>query len=117
MASHEIGSSDQIGRTDRTIAETQVRSREPARFLGVVCEIGLAIFVSCRTNDLDGVFIGTDCTIRTQTVKLGFVDIICRNFDLRKQGKRGKGHVIHDTDGELSFWFLHLHIFVNGDDL
>ena len=63
VASNEIGSCDQISRTYRAVAETKVRGCKTARLLGVVSEIGLAIFVRCRANDFDGVLVGSNGSV------------------------------------------------------
>ena len=53
VASHKIRCVYQIGRADRMITETQVRTSETAGFLRVVREISLAIFICIVTDDLD----------------------------------------------------------------
>ena len=53
VTSHKIRCVYQIGRADRMITETQVRTSETAGFLRVVREIGLTIFICIVTDDLD----------------------------------------------------------------
>jgi len=63
VASHEVGGGDQIGGTDRTVAKTKMRGCKSTRLLRVIGKIGLTVFVGCGADDLDGVFVGTYCTI------------------------------------------------------
>ena len=80
MTGYKVGGGNQIGRTNGAVAKTKVRSRKTTRFFRVVSKIGLTIFIGSFANNLDRVLIGTYCTIRTQTIKLGFVQTFGRNF-------------------------------------
>ena len=72
MASHEVGRVDEIGRADGLVAETKVRACEAARFLRVVGEISLTIFVGVVADDFYGVLVSTDSAVSAETVELGF---------------------------------------------
>ncbi len=85
MACHEVRSSDQICRTDRLVAETEVRTSETARFLGVVREVSLAIFVGVVADDLDRVLVGTYSTVGTKTEELSLEHTLAAYADLREK--------------------------------
>ena len=63
MAGHEVRSGNKVRSLDREVAESQVRAGVTAGFLGIVVEISLAILVGMGTDNLDGVLVGTYCTV------------------------------------------------------
>ena len=58
----------------------KVRQSNGARFLGIVVEVSLGVVFSIFTNDFDGVFVGTDGTIGTETIEEAANDVICFDF-------------------------------------
>ncbi len=101
VASHEVGRSDQIGRSDGQVAETQVRRRVTARLLGIVREISLAILVGGTADNLDGVLVGTHRTVGAQTEEEGLERTGLGERNLLADGQRQVGHVVVDADGEV----------------
>ena len=117
VASYEIRCVYQIGRTDRMITETQVRTSETTRFLRVVREISLAIFICIVTDDLNRVLVGTDSTVCTQTVELSFEHTFATQCDLFFLRQGGECYVIYDTDRELVLRHRQCQVFIYGKDL
>ena len=70
VAGYEIRLVDKVSGLDRMFTESQVRYCQSAGFLGVICEISLGIQVRLITDDLDGSFVRTYCTVRAQTPEL-----------------------------------------------
>ena len=64
VAGNEVCMGNQIASTDRIVSESQVGTGNTAGFLGIVLKICLDIHIGVITDDLDGVLIGSDCTIR-----------------------------------------------------
>ena len=81
--------------------------------LGVIIKVCLSVHICVVTNDLDGVLVGTYCTICTKTPEL----TVCSSFRssnrifLNIQGKIC--NIIDDTDGKSLF----LCVVVYSDDL
>ncbi|MNL67596.1 hypothetical protein D3C87_1921980 [compost metagenome] len=69
MAADKIGMRNQIGRTDRLLADAQMRNGQTACFFGVINEIPLRIPRRRVTNNLDVVLRCRDATVATQTIK------------------------------------------------
>ncbi|MPM91772.1 hypothetical protein SDC9_138906 [bioreactor metagenome] len=116
VASNKVGGIHQISGADAVIAKTKVRAGKSARFFGVVRKIGLYIFIGIIPYNLDGVFVGSNCSVGSQTVKLGFVcSFIHRNFLNLRQ--RFESHIIHNSDSEIVFRHLHRQVIVNRYDL
>ena len=66
MAGHEVRGGYQIFRLDRSIAEAEVGNRNPAGLLGVVYEISLNIFIGVVADDLDGILVRANRTVRAK---------------------------------------------------
>lgn len=64
MACEEVRAIDVVSRTDTIVSKSEVRAGESSGFLRVVLEVCLAVLIRVFTDNLDGVFIGTHCTIR-----------------------------------------------------
>ena len=69
---HKVRGSHQVRSQNGLVAETEVRAGVAARFLRVVVEVDLAVFIGVIADDLDGVLVGTHRTVGTETVELGF---------------------------------------------
>ena len=70
VAGHEVRGVHKVRGLDGAYAEAEVRAGVAAGFLGVVVEVGLAVEVRVRADDLDGVLVGADGTVRTKAVEL-----------------------------------------------
>ena len=94
------------------ITETQVRTSETTRFLRVVREVSLAVFISIVTDDLYRVLVGTYSTISTQTVELSFEYTFCTESDFFFLRQRSESNIIHNTDSEVIFRHREFQVFV-----
>ena len=92
---------DEIRGMDRIRAEAQVGGGGGAGLLGVVFEVALGPVVGVQTDDLDGVLVGTDGTIGTQTEEHAVHGAAFRQQEVRIVGDGLEGDVIFNTDGEV----------------
>ena len=81
--------------------------------LGVIIKVSLCVHVCVVTDDLDGVLVGTYCTISSQTPEF----TVCCSFRScydRSTCLKGKvSNIINDTDCE----FLFSSVLINSYDL
>ena len=70
MAGHEIRGVHKIRGLDGAYAEAKVGAGVAAGLLGVIVEVCLAVEVRVGADDLDGVLVGTNCTVTAKTVEL-----------------------------------------------
>ena len=116
MAGYEICLVDQVCGLDRMFAEPQVRHGQSAGFLGVIVKITLGVQVGLITDDLDGCFVGTDGSVRSQTPEFTFDSAFrfsCNAFD---EGQGVVGHIVLNTDGEMILRPLMIQVIINGHD-
>ena len=102
MARNKIGFVHVIAAFDRRIAAAQMADSDAARFLGVVLKIRLYIFRSVVANNLDGVFVRSNCTIAAQTPKLALKGVFCSSVGRRLFGKRQMRYVIHNANRKFA---------------
>ena len=76
MARHEVSLVDKIGGTDRSFSETKIRNGNAAGLLGVIGKICLRIHIRVITDDLNGILVGSDCTVSTKTPETGCKSIL-----------------------------------------
>ena len=98
------------------VTKAEVRASETARLLRVVREVCLAILVGVVTDNLDGVLVGTDSTVCTQTIELGLEDAFAAECHFLLQRERLEGHVVNDAQSEVVFWFWQSKVVKHGDD-
>ena len=92
---------DEIRGMDRIRAEAQVGGGGGAGLLGVVFEVALGPVVGVQTDDLDGVLVGTDGTIGTQTEEHAVHGAAFRQQELGVISNGLEGDVIFNTDSEV----------------
>ena len=73
VAGYEVSLADIIGGFDRLMTETQVGYSQTAGLLGVVGEVALSVHIGVVADDLDGVLVGTDSTVRTEAQNLQLI--------------------------------------------
>ena len=117
VASHEVRRIDLVGGVDGLVAEAEVRAGETTRLLGVVGEVGLAVLVGVVADDLHGVLVGTDGTVRTETVELSLEETLTTHRNLCLLGERGEGVVVDDTHREVVLRLGELEVLIDGEDL
>ena len=103
MAGDEVGVIDQVGRTDRLRAETQVRHGDRARLLGVVHEVALGPEVSALTDDLHRRLVRADRAVRPQAEK-DRLHLVARTWVAEGviDGEAQIGDVVVDADSEVA---------------
>ena len=116
MAGDKVCNVDKVGGLDGLLAKAQVRDRDAAGLLGVVAEVALGVHIRMVADDLDGVFVGANRTIRTKTKELraeaAFRGSIDRFFDFQ----RGAGDIVHNTHGEVVLGSGSAHVVEHGLD-
>ena len=117
MAGNKVRSVHLIGRTDRAVAETEVRAGEAARLLGVVREVSLTVLVGVVADNLNRVLVSTDSAVSSQAIELSLEHSFAAQWNLLNLRKRSKGDIIHDTYSEMILWLRQFEIVVNSDDL
>ena len=90
---------------DGRIAKAQVADGQAAGLLGVVGEIGLRVLIGVVADDLDGVLVGADGTVRAQTIELAGYGAGGSGVELLAQLQGGAGHVVVDAHGEMVLHF------------
>ncbi len=116
VTGYEVGCIHQISGADTVISKTEMGTGKSSRFLGVVSKIGLHILIGIIPDNLDGVFVGSNRSVGSQAVKLGFVGCFIHR-DLLNFRQRFKCHIIHNSDGEIVFRHVHRQVVVNRDNL
>ena len=117
MAGHEVRGADKIWSLDRLVSEAEVRAGVAAGLLRVIVEVGLAIFLRVASDDLDGVLVGADGAVGSESVELALCGAWLHDGNLALDGEGLECHVIDDADGEVVLRLVELKVVVNGDDL
>ena len=106
MAGNELGMADQVWSPDRFGSKAQVRDGHCAGFLGVVVEVSLGIIVGLFANDLDGVLICSNSTIRTQAKEQAAHGRVSSSMEkFLSIIKGGVGHIIIDANSKVILGF------------
>ena len=105
VACDKVSSIDLIRALDRSLAKTQMADGQAAGLLGVIGEISLSIHVCMVTNDLDGVLVGTNSTIGTETIELAADSTGRSSIEQFADGQAGMSQVVIDTNGEMILHF------------
>ena len=100
MAGQEIRSRDQIRGTDRIFRETQMALGNTVGFLGVIFEVCLCVFAGIVTDDLCGVLVCADGSVRAKTPELAG-NSVCGFGNERFMNFQGQMcDIVVDTDCE-----------------
>ncbi len=70
MARHKIRLTNEIRGPDRRVAEPKMGYGEAAGFFGVIIKICLYVFIRMVSYDFDGIFIGADSAVPSQSPEL-----------------------------------------------
>ena len=90
-----------------------MRNCNAACLLGVILEVSLYILVCVVSDDLDGVLVGSDCSVAAETPELA-LDRSRRSCDrCRLLFEREVRNVIYDADSELSLWLVLEKLIIN----
>ena len=115
MTCDKVRLADKIRLADFFLSETQVRGGNRTRFFGVVHEIGLRVVFGRFTDDLDGVLVGADRTVGTESVEHRLVHTGIVNMEVVIIGKACMRNIIVNTDGKVGLLFS-FHIIKDGFD-
>ena len=115
MTCQEVSRFYVVRSPDRFGAKAQVRFGNAAGFLGIVFEVSLDVHIGVVADDLDGVLVGTDSTVRTEAPELA-ADRPFR-IDGNRDIRHGKmGYVIDDAQGEVVLRLEGFHVVEYGVD-
>ncbi len=101
VAGDEVGAADEIAGADRLGTEAQVRSRQRAGLLRVVHEVALRVVLRVFADDLDGVLVGADGSVRAQAVEQSANCACIFGGERRIVVDAGVRYVVDDADGEV----------------
>ncbi len=69
------------------------------------------------SDDLDGVLVGADGAVRSESVELALCGAWLHDGNLALDGERLEGDIVHDADGEVVLRLILLKVIVDSDDL
>lgn len=99
----EVCALDEVCPFDGLFAESEVRNRLATRFFRVVDEVTLREHRGIFADDFDGVFVGADGAVATQTEEDGARVFGVFGDEGRIPGDAVFGEVVGDPDGEVIF--------------
>ena len=117
MTCNEVSLFDIIGRTDRFVAESQVRNGYAAGLLGVILEICLGFHIGMVTDDLDGVLVCTNGTVSTQTPEFASLRSLRCNVRILGAVDGKVGHIVCDGNREFLLRCITPQVFVYGQHI
>ena len=117
VAGHEVGLIDQVGRTDGRVAETQIGNGDTAGFLRVVAEVSLSVHIRVVADNLDGVLVGADRSVRAKAPEAAGNRALGRDIMVLADGQGEMGHIVVNANGETLFGIRLLKLVENSEDL
>ena len=102
----EVGLLDEVARTNRSRSEAQVGDGDRAGFLRVVDEVALGVVVGLFTDDLDGVLVGADGAVGTESEEDAAEDVLGRDVEVVVDLEGCVGDIVDDADGEVVLGFV-----------
>ena len=116
VASYEVCFVNEICWLNLVLTKSQVGNCDTAGLLWVIWEVALCILFCFVTDDLDGLLVGTNCTVGTKTPELTSncasrlcCDVHCRQWAVV--------YVVNDTDCEVILCLLSLKVVVYCNNL
>ena len=100
VAGDKVGLVDVIGGGYGLFTEPQVGNGNAARLFGVIGKISLSVKVGVVADDFNGVFVGTDGTVRAETPEFAGSGSLGGGVGMLLLLKRKLGNVVLDADGE-----------------
>ncbi len=88
---------------DRARAEAQMGSCRRSGFFGIVHKVTLRIVVRIFADNFDGIFIGTDRSVRTETVEYGAHNVVALDGKFLVVRQTCMRNIVINTDGEMIF--------------
>ncbi len=114
VAGNEVGLINQIGRFDRSFAETQVRHGKTAGLFGVIGKIGLRIEIGVIADNFDCVLVCAYSAVGTEAEELALYGAFGDGIEVFAHFKGKMRHVIFNTHGEVVLGACHQHIVEHG---
>ena len=105
VAGYKVSHGDIVSGVDRLVPEAQVALGYTAGLLGVILKVCLRILVGIVADDLDGVLVRTDSSVRSETPELAGDNALAGCNDVFTHGERGVCDVIIDADCEMVLLF------------
>ena len=103
VAGHKIRHRDIVGRADGFMPETQVALGHASGLLGVILKVGLCILVRIVTDDLDGILVRANRTVRAETPEFAGDNALACRDNILAHWERGMGYIVINADGEVVF--------------
>ena len=117
MAGQEVGGLDQIGGADGALGEPQVALGDAVGLLGVILKVSLGIHTGVVADDLGGVLVRANGTVRAKTPEFAGHSVGRLGDQRLMDVQRQMGHIVHEADGEHLLGVLVLHVVIDGLDL
>ena len=115
MAGDKVSLAHQICRQNGMLAKAQVRLGDAAGFLGIVFKVSLDIHIRVVADNLDGVLVGANRTVRTKAPELT-ADGPFRVDRDRYVGQGMVSNVVDDAQREVVLRLERVHIGEDGVD-
>ena len=116
MAGNKVCHSHIIGAANRFMAKAQMASCETAGLLGIILEVSLYILVGIVSDDLAGIFVCTDGSVRPKPPELAGDNALASCDDVFTYRQGSVCYVIDNTDGEVIL-LLTFHVVIDSFDL
>ena len=101
VACDVVSELDEISGLDLLLAETKMACGDTSRLVGIIGKVTLDVHVGVVADDLDGVVVGTDSSIRAKTPEHALGGALRDRVDLTSDREREVSDIILDTDGEV----------------
>ena len=113
MAGYKIRMIYKVCRFDWFFSESQVRTCNTAGFLSVILEISLYIKICMITNDLDGIFVCANSTVRAKSPEFTAYGSFRCSVDGFRYRQGQMCNIIFDSDRKVILRCILLHVFVD----
>ena len=101
MAGQKLRLGDEVAGANHVGSKAQVRHGDRAGLLRVIDEVPLGVETGLFADDLDRVLVGAHRAVRAQSVEQAALHGIGLGGEAVVHGKRGVGHIVVDTHGEV----------------
>ncbi len=103
VARDEVGRVHEVDRPDRTGPEAQVRDRHRAGLFRVVNEVALGVVLCLLADDLDGILVGADRSVRAEAEK---THLTTSSFSMLKSGSKSRLLPLTSSLMPTTKWFF-----------
>ena len=113
VASREVRRVDEVRAADHVAAETEVGDRHAAGLLGVVLEVALREVLGVVADDLDGVLVRADRTIRAETPEHALLAVARGHHEGHVAENALAADVVDDAAAEVVLRLVGEHVVVD----